>query len=127
LNKLIYSVCNPVEAALVERALDWPGVSSLRPVLEGTGLTAKRPAHFFRPEGPMPEVATLTFVRPREFGEISERTWTALITARVKEREQKLRMERAARGERTVGWRAVLKQRCSARPMRVDSRRKMRP
>src|SRR6188768_1709521 len=55
LSKLVYAVCNPVQAALVEHALGWPGVSSLRATLEGRGLRARRPAHFFRAEGGMPE------------------------------------------------------------------------
>jgi len=127
LSKLVYSVCNPVEAALVEHALCWPGVSSLRPVLEGRPLMAKRPAHFFREEGSMPEVATLTFVRPQEFAGLSERAWTSLIAARVKEREKKFRLERAESGKRVLGWREVLKQRWSSRPKPAERSRKLSP
>jgi len=127
LNKLIYSVCNPVEAALVEHALEWPGVSSLRSMLEGRALTAKRPEHFFRAEGPMPENATLTFIRPEYFTELSEESWRSTIHAKVKEREKKLRLKRSKCGTRVLGWRAVLQQRWTARPKSSEPRRELNP
>src|SRR5690606_11969553 len=107
LNKLVYSVCNPVEAALVEHALQWPGVSSLRSMIEGRPLTAKHTAHFFRSDGPMPQDATLTFVRPEYFTELSEGSWRSTIDAKVKEREKALGRERSRCGMRVLGCRAV--------------------
>jgi putative transposase len=127
LSKLVYSVCNPVEAGLVEHALSWPGVSSLRPVLEGKALTAKRPEHFFRQEGPMPEVATLRFARPQEFAELTESQWKTVLTERVKEREKRFRRERAQGGARVLGWRKVLEQRWTSRPKPSEPRRKLSP
>lgn len=127
LSKLLYAVCNPVEAALVEHALSWPGVSSLRPMLEQKRLTAKRPAHFFRQEGTMPESATLRFVRPNEFAALSDDAWTSLISDGVKQREKKFRFERAAKGVRPLGCRKVLAQRWSSRPKPSEPRRKLSP
>jgi hypothetical protein len=127
LSKLVYSVCNPVEAVLVDHALSWPGVSSLRPTLEGRSLTAKRPAHFFRREGTMPEAATLRFVRPREFAELSDLDFTSLIRERVTEREKMFRRERATKGVRPLGWRRVLQQSWSSRPRPSEPRRKLSP
>lgn len=127
LNKLVYSVCNPVESALVDHALSWPGVSSLRSMLEGKALTANRPAHFFRHDGPMPETATLRFVRPREFNHLSDRAFASLICEKVKEREKKFRRERAANGKRPLGWRKVLQQRWTSRPKTTEPRGKLSP
>lgn len=127
LSKLVYAVCNPIEAALVDHALSWPGVSSLRPTLEGKSLTARRPAHFFRREGTMPEAATLRFTRPAEFSELSDLAFISLIRERVKAREKKFRIERAAKGIRPLGWRKVLQQRWSSRPKPSEPRRKLTP
>lgn len=127
LNKLVYTVCNPVQSGLVEHALSWPGVSALRPILERKNLTARRPAHFFRKKGPMPEVATLRFVRSPELGALSDRAFASLVFAKVKEREKKFRLERAAYGKRTLGWRKVLEQRWSSRPKTTQPGRKLSP
>ena len=127
LNKLVYAVSNPVEAALVEYALQWPGVSSLRSMLEGRSLSAKRPVHFFRSEGGMPDSATLVLARPTEFQHLSERQWTALVAERVKLREKKFRLQRAKRGQRPLGVRAILQQRWSSRPKSSEPRRTTSP
>ena len=127
LKKLIYTVCNPVEAGLVEHALEWPGVSSLRPLLEGRSLTAKRPEHFFRSQGLMPETVVLRFVRPEEFSGLSEESWHQLVQGKVKEKEKKCRRERATIGRRPLGARAVLSQSWSSRPKPAEPKRKMSP
>lgn len=127
LKKLVYAACNPVEAALVEHALSWPGVSSLRPILEGRDVKASRPTHFFREEGPMPKEATLRFVRPKEFGDMSNREWNSLLQEKVKEREKKFRFERAAKGKRALGVDKVLQQGWWSRPRTLERRRKLSP
>jgi len=127
LKKLTYAVCNPVQAGLVERALEWPGVSSLRPLLEGRSLTVKRPEHFFRQEGPMPETATLSFVRPQEFCELSEHAWRQLVLEKVKEKEKVFRRELAAKGQRPLGASAVVRQSWSSRPKTPSTKRKLSP
>jgi len=79
LEKIAYALCNPVESGLVDKAKQWPGVSSFSATVEGKSLAAKRPEHFFRSNGPMPETATLSFARPKGFRELSEENWVQLI------------------------------------------------
>jgi putative transposase len=125
-NKLVYAVCNPVQAALVEHALQWPGVSSLRATLEGRGLCAQRPGHFFR-EGSMPEKLTLRFFRPPQYAQCSEQEWKDLVLERVREQEKLLARARAQQGQRVLGVRSVLNQRWSARPQKPEPRRGLKP
>jgi hypothetical protein len=127
LSKLVYTVCNPVQSALVEHALQWPGVSSLRATLEGGGLTAQRPGHFFREDGAMPERLTLRLARPREFAQHSEQAWKDLVLSRVRAHEQRLAQQRAHQGQRVLGARLVLSQRWSARPSSSEPRRRLNP
>ena len=127
LSKLVYAVCNPVQAALVEHALGWPGVSSLRATLEGRGLRARRPAHFFRAEGGMPEELTLRMARPEEFAALSEQAWRELVLGRVAAQERALARGRAQRGQRVQGARLVLSQRWSSRPQQPEPRRRLKP
>lgn len=126
-SKLVYAVCNPVAAGLVEHGLDWPGISSLRATLEGRGVSAERPAHFFRAEGTMPEKLTLRFFRPLEFAQCSEQEWKDLVLGRVRAQEKTLARARAQRGERVLGARLVLSQRWSSRPQKSEPRRGLKP
>src|SRR6476659_2696755 len=54
LEKMTYALGNPVKDGLVEKARDWPGVTSYDSIVHGQPLVASRPDHFFRDEGPMP-------------------------------------------------------------------------
>jgi hypothetical protein len=46
---------DPVQDHLVDRVRHWPGVNGLAALLAGRSLRARRPRHFFRPDGPMPD------------------------------------------------------------------------
>jgi hypothetical protein len=56
---------------LVEGAHHWPGVSSLDALMHGKTLVASRPRHFFRDEGGMPDVVSLSISRPTAFKDLS--------------------------------------------------------
>jgi len=72
LDKMIYALTNPVKDPLVDHVWEWPGVNSYSATVDGVTLTAVRPAHFFRKDGSMPEVATLTISRPPGFDNMSD-------------------------------------------------------
>lgn len=127
MRKLVYCACNPVEARLVDHAVEWPGVSSLRATLEGESLSAERPAHFFRRTGPMPETATLRFVRPKDFEAWSQVEWASTIREGVLVREKEAARARASKRLRTLGVRAVRRQRWWSRPKSKEPRRSRSP
>ncbi len=52
IDKMACAHANPCATDLVECASQWPGVSSVDAIVRGHGLTASRPAHAFRAEGP---------------------------------------------------------------------------
>jgi hypothetical protein len=80
LDKMTYAVTNPVKDGLVEKGHHWPGVSSLMSHLRDRPLRARRPRHFFRDEGPMPEVVTLSFARPRGFEHLNADEFATLLS-----------------------------------------------
>jgi hypothetical protein len=125
LDKMIYALTNPVKDHLVEKATDWPGVSSLQALLTGKELVAYRPKHFFREDGSMPEKVTLKFHRPKGYEHLSQDEWAALVMKRVAEVERKAREER--RGGRVLGVKAILRQRPTDRPDTLESRRQLNP
>jgi REP element-mobilizing transposase RayT len=68
-DKLVYAATNPVKDRLVERVHHWPGVNGLSALLNQRVIEARRPQHFFRADGPMPERVTLELVIPPELGD----------------------------------------------------------
>src|SRR4051794_20976949 len=89
LDKLAYVAANPVLDYLVERAHQWPGVNGLSALLNGRTLRARRPLHFFRPDGKMPDEVTMSLTIPSELGPTSE------VLSELSDRVRHLEMERA--------------------------------
>ena len=111
LQKMTYALTNPVKDGLVARAHQWPGVTSLECTTRGRSLTAWRPRHFFREEGPMPEKATLSCVQPPGFEELSPREFGAAVLERVRAVEDQTAIERRRQGIVVAGRKVVLRQR----------------
>jgi len=126
-DKLVYAVTNPVKEHLVERAVDWPGVTSYRANCTGEAKVVRRPKHFFRDEGPMPERAVLRFHRPRGFAGIRQEEWVGILRQKVRVRELRAAAERQAKGTRPLGARRVLAQPWYARPKSGAPRRGLNP
>ena len=86
LDKMVYVLANPVQARLVRRAAHWPGVHSAA-MTSDTVQHVKRPAWFFRPEGPMPAEAVLQLTLPPQVDSTNPATFWQELQARVRERE----------------------------------------
>lgn len=127
LDKLIYAVTNPVKDHLVTRSSDWPGVTSYRANRTGEERLIRRPKHFFRDEGPMPERAVLRFHRPRGFAHLHQQEWAGVIEQRVRSIELRAEASRRASAVHVLGARAILNQRWQARPRPPEPRRKLNP
>ncbi|HVV82236.1 MAG TPA: hypothetical protein VHE35_04125 [Kofleriaceae bacterium] len=105
-DKIVYAATNPVTAGLVARVHHWPGVNTLRALLDKKPIVVKRPRRFFTED--MPEEVTLTFSLPPELGDTE--ALLARIRARVAEVEEAAAARRARTGARVLGRRAVRKQ-----------------
>ena len=127
IEKMIYALTNPVKDPLVERVREWPGVNSYRATVDGVTLAAVRPAHFFREDGAMPKVATLTISRPQGFEKMSREEFAALIKMRVAAAEKSAAADRRARGLRVLGRARILKQDWRARPKSAKPHFKLSP
>ena len=125
MRKLVYTATNPVKDDLVERAHQWPGVTGFPALLNDKPLRARRPRHFFRAEGKMPDAVELRLTIPAELGraaevlrELRERVATAELEASTARRQ---------RGARVLGKRAVLNQSWRASTADRVPRRNLRP
>lgn len=127
LDKLIYVVTNPVKEGLVATAREWPGSSSLQANLNGAAKEVRRPAHFFRKNGPMPESIQLRFRRPPGFEAFSETSWSQLIMKGVRAVERKAAKRLARDGKNVLGVSGVLAQKRDARPKTLAPRGRLSP
>lgn len=125
LDKLVYVAANPVLGDLVERVHHWPGVSGLSALLNGHPLRARRPLHFFRADGRMPDELEMPLTIPSELGPIAE------VVSELRDRVRHLELQRATERQRTggrvLGRRAVLAQSWRDQPGTREPRRGLRP
>jgi putative transposase len=127
IDKMTYALSNPAKDNLVDKAHHWPGVSSLDCLFHGRPLTASRPKHFFREDGPMPEVVLLAFARPEGFGHLSGTEFAAMVLDRVRIAEETAAAERRRTGATVLGRKNVLAQRWRDCPASREPRRQLSP
>jgi len=127
LAKMTYALTNPVKDGVIDRADQWPGASSLLANLNDRLLAARRPQHFFRPDGDLPERITLQIERPPGFDHLSHSEWRTLLADRIQGVEAVTRERRQSEGRRVMGRAAVLKQRPTDRPQSHETRRQLDP
>jgi len=120
-DKAAYTLANPVAAGLVERGDQWPGLWSAPAQLGSGCIDARRPDHFFDPDGNLPEKEVLELKPPPGFA--SAEAFREAVEAGLVERESAAR--RTLR--RFLGVAKVLAQRVTARPAEASQRRALRP
>jgi hypothetical protein len=125
MDKLVYTATNPVLDHLVDRVHHWPGVNGLAALLAGRSLQARRPLHFFRPDGPMPQAVEMRLTIPPELGPETE--VLAELRERVQAVEAAQETERRRMGRQVLGRRAVLQQSWRRYPSSMEPRRNLRP
>jgi len=125
LDKLVYTLSNPVLAGLVPRGKQWPGIR-LGPWQLGKVRTAKRPS-FFRVAGPMPANATFVIRKPPNFEHLDDQSYVQLIHQAVAEREKRVRRERGEQGKGFLGVKAIVEQSPTATPWSIESGGQLNP
>lgn len=116
LQKIAYTMANPVEAGLVRHGKSWPGIRHAWP---HPPIKIARPKEFFRGEadgGNWPEFATLTFTRPPGFENISNEELAQKIAHAIKAAEDHSRHKRREKGQTFLGRKRVCEQSRHHRP-----------
>jgi putative transposase len=127
LDKIAYTMANPVAAHLVEHGHSWPGVRRAWP---RKPRVIARPPGFFRDEnvgGTWPDTATLELHRPPGYDDLSDEELAALIRRIIDEREESARASARAAGRPFLGRRQVLEQPRTAYPSTAEKRFELRP
>jgi putative transposase len=125
IEKMVYTITNPVKDDLVERVHHWPGVNGFAALKLGTGLRATRPNHFFRVAGSMPKTVELHLTVPECLGPTDQ--LIDEVKRRVLGIEETKADERRLTGKRVLGRRAVLRQSYKDAPTTLEPRRSLRP
>jgi REP element-mobilizing transposase RayT len=123
-DKMVYALTNPVKDNLVAKVTDWPGFNSFDALVTGKSITAERPGHFFREDGPMPAKVTLTFSRPPGFESMSHEEFSDMLRRRVESAEVDAEAKRPAG---VFGRQAVLGQDWRDSPSSREPRRELNP
>jgi REP element-mobilizing transposase RayT len=125
MDKLVYVATNPVKDLLVDKVSHWPGTNGYRHLLQRQPLRARRPRHFFRDGGTMPDEVTLHLTVPAELGEASE--VIEELRRRVEIVELTTREERMRAGRFIVGRHRVSTVSPRSSPTTSEPRRNLRP
>jgi REP element-mobilizing transposase RayT len=127
LDKVIYTLCNPVKDHLVARAHEWPGASSRRANLHGKSIRAHRPSRFFRADGEMPPELTIECKPIPGFQHLSEDAHREMLTKAIEATESAAAEERRRTGRTVLGREAILAQCPTDCPSSIEPRREIVP
>jgi REP element-mobilizing transposase RayT len=123
--KSAYVLANPVAAGLVRKARQWPGLWSDPSSISAGPLEFKKPLHFFRKDGSLPEVAGLELVAPPAFSDPT--VYCDQLRAELAAAENRALEKAAETGTGFVGVTRILKARPTARPANHERRRGLNP
>jgi hypothetical protein len=122
IDKIAYTMANPVAAGLVRHGRSWPGLRRAWPCKP---LRVARPPRFFRGEsegGSWPDVAVLELVRPPGYDGLSDQELAGLLRRAIEERESRHRAEHDAERRPFLGRHGVLGQPRHGRPRTREPR-----
>jgi putative transposase len=125
IEKIAYTLANPVAAELVAHGEEWPGFWTAPERIGAGGELVNRPDHFFSKAGTMPEREALRFTVPAGFA--SAEAFRAALRARLAALESTAAEELASRKARLLGADRVRRQRHTDRPGAGEPRRRLDP
>ncbi|GEM_PF-429486 len=128
---IVYVLANPVAAHLVDRAVDWPGFSSLD-YLDGKTTEHERPEWYFsRKSRVMPSKVTLRAGWPpppmRELARETRAEWAARVRAAVAQKEREYREIRRKKRVALPSRKSLVDVAPTAKPSTKARHRKLRP
>ena len=123
LDKIAYTLANPVAAGLVWNVKEWPGVRTLPEEIGTATSETPRPKGFLRADGPMPESSSLKLTVPPGFESVEE--FRRQLDAAL---EAKLEVARRGKNKsKVLGREKILKQRRTDFPRSREKKRGVRP
>ena len=126
-DKLVYTLTNPVEAGLVSRSAEWPGLRP-RPVdfVRDAGVFRRPRTKFFR-SSQLPKEVRFRPAVPPLLESLDARSFAQELQERVAAREASIRERMETAGRRFMGPHDVKRQRRDPRPKTHELRRGRHP
>jgi REP element-mobilizing transposase RayT len=126
-DKLVYTLTNPVEAGLVARSSEWPGLRTRSVDLTRHPRIFKRPRTAFFRRSRLPKTVRLCLTVPPLLEPQDARSFAQELQARVGAREAAIREQMETAGRAFMGPHDVKRQRRDARPKTHELRRGRHP
>jgi putative transposase len=124
IEKMAYTLANPITAGLVKSPLQWPGLITRR---LGESRTVEMPDVFFDDDGDLPHEVELEFVRPNVFPELDDAAVNRVLFDAVSRRVRQARDKMRADGKSFLGPKRVLRLAFNASPRTAAPRRTPSP
>ncbi len=102
LDKILYTLLNPVKAGLVRTADSWPGITTAS-IAFGESIVVKRPDLYFRPDGGMPEELRVTLTAPPALAHLGNDGLTKLVREETARQEAHYQQELEREGRMVLG------------------------
>ena len=126
--KIAYTLANPVAAGLVRSAHEWPGAKVLVSEIGRAELRAKRPDVYFDPTNDAwPEVATLTLMCPPNIEEETIEGFRQAVAAELHRQEKTAHADLQRRGISFLGARRAVKVSPHARASSFEAQHNVNP
>jgi REP element-mobilizing transposase RayT len=125
IEKIAYTLANPVAAGLVQHGAEWPGLRTAPELLGDGTIIARQPQRFFRAKGDMPDSAALVLTTPPGFSSAEE--FRSKVLDACQRLEAKLRRDAQVARRPFLGRARVLAQHPFARPSGAAPRRNLNP
>jgi len=127
LEKMVYTLVNPVAAGLVGEGRQWPGVRS--ETLRGgfQRLQVQRPEFFFRERGDLPEAVEVVLEQPEALLLLDGQGGGERLHEAVRDKETEIREAFRAEGRRFLGREEVLRQSPRDSPLSCEPRHQLNP
>jgi putative transposase len=124
LDKIVYTLCNPVSAHLIAKAEKWQGGWLYR---QSHSCIVNRPDVYFQKDGTMPETAELTIHQAPSHMNMSIYSYEKLIADEISREECSIANDMSAEGKTFMGMDAVLRQFHRQTPQSTEPRSGMNP
>ena len=127
LDKMVYTLANPVAAGLVRWGGEWPGFRSRPEDIGAREFVATRPGFYFDKGGSVPKEARLTFMKPKQFAHLSDADFRKFFRERYREKERATQETFDANNRDFLGARQVKKQHPFDSPRSHEEKRELSP
>ena len=126
IRKMVYVITNPVTAGLVNKSVQWPGVTSAG-LHFGEKIEIEKPDFFFKPKGKLPNKVSLSLTKPPAFARTSRKDLELQLEEKVLKREREIRAEFKKEQREFMGKKKIMNIDPKTRPNTEEPRRNLSP